>query len=474
MRYALSALLFLSFALFAQELPQDLALPTAVSQSLQKHQIVQDEVSIWIQRSDQNIPLVNLNGEVARNPASLMKLVTTAASLWSLGENYEWTTDFYLDALPDQNGVVQGNLYIKGGGNPFLVEEELETLIRMLRGRGLRHFTGNLVLDSQLFYLAPEEKTSLDKNIQAPYNAFPHPLMVNFSTIKLRFERGEQGLEAHLIPKMESWKIEPQWQEVKGACNAKNYQPILKLERNDNGYASLYVRGKVATQCDQQESIVALGEGSEQFYYWFRDLWYQNEGSFDGYGVVGSVPPQAALFMRGGSKPLREQIKLMNQNSNNVMARQLFLSMGAELLGKPGSLEQSRRALAGILQKLKLNPDAFYVDNGAGLSREARLVPSQLAALLKLMHQSSHRQAFADSLAIPGEQGTMKNRFSDNPSLQKRIRGKTGSLDQVRGFAGYVQGRSGVDYIVVIIGNGNSAVRSRDVQDDLLRWLAEQ
>ncbi|SUO97133.1 D-alanyl-D-alanine carboxypeptidase/D-alanyl-D-alanine endopeptidase [Suttonella ornithocola] len=450
-------------------------LPAAIAQIMNEHQVDSNGFSLLIQDIEQERPLAMLNAQTKRSPASLTKLLTTSAGLIRMGADFRWPTRFYVDHLPDANGVIEGNLYVQGGGDPFLVEERLRQFLVDLREKGVRHITGDIVLDNSLYYLPPEarDNESFDGNKWSAYNAVPHPLMVNFRTVKLRLlPRGNREVSIELYPNIANWKINNQMRISSASCE-KNYSPSPDIERDAKGYAVVTLTGSYSTACGARELTVVMGEASEQFYYLFHDLWYEIGGTFDGGGRIGQVPSSAKLLYTGLSVPLSEQIQKMNQYSNNVMTRQLMLTLGVYAHGVPGSLEKGRKAIIETLSAFGVPTQGMVVDNGSGLSRETQLTAQQLLTLLLNMANSSFKSVFFDSLSVAGENGTLKKRFRGEEMAGKVV-GKTGTLDQVRGLAGYVFAKSGHVYAVVMIGNGRDAVKSRYMQDDILRWVYQQ
>lgn len=448
--------------------------PASIAGFLNKHHVATDDFSMVIQDVTQSRPLVQLNEAVSRTPASVMKLLTTSAGLIRMGENFQWPTRFYVDKMPDANGVVQGNLYIKGGGDPFLVDEKLKQYLVALREKGVRHIAGDIVLDHSLYYLPPEarDSESFDGNQWSAYNAVPHPLMVNFRTVKVRLKPNGKNVMVSFWPNVMNWKVNNQMKVSKATCK-NHYSPALDLERDKQGYATITLTGRYSTACGERELTVVMGEASEQFYYLFHDLWYELGGSFDGGGRIGQVPATAKLLYTGLSEPLANQIQKMNQFSNNVMTRQLMLTLGTYTYGVPGSLEKGRKAVIDTLSAFGVPIEQITLDNGSGLSRETRVSAQEVSTLLLNMYHSKNKQVFLDSLSVAGEIGTLKQRFRGEP-LQGKVLAKTGTLKDVRALAGYVFAKSGHVYVVVMIGNGKSAVNSRSLQDDVLRWVFEQ
>lgn len=449
--------------------------PAAIAEMMKKHHVRSEDVSILVQAVDAEQPLVALNEQTVRHPASVAKLLTTAAGLLRMGADYRWETQFYVDNLPDANGVVNGNLYIVGGGDPFLVQERFEAMVRELRGLGLRHITGNIVMDNSLYRLRPEERDreAFDGAKWSAYNAVPDPLMVNFRTVKITIAPAGKGkAQLAMYPQIMNWRLKNVLKVNAAACG-KNYSPHVKITRDDQGYATVEIFGTYSTACGPQELQVVMGEASEQFYYLFRDLWYAAGGSFDGGGQMAIRPSTAKHVHTAYSLPLSDQIAKMNQLSNNVMTRQLLLTLGTHTFGAPGSLENGRRALLETLEAFGVPTEGMVVDNGSGLSRDTRVSARQLMILLRNLYQSAQAEVFIRSLAVPGGEGTMKKRLVGEP-VASRVFGKTGTVDNVRAFAGYVQSESGRVYALVIMGNGKSAVQSRYMQDDLIRWIYKQ
>lgn len=456
---------------------QSLSVPAAIDEAFKTYGVDREEVSLWVQAVDADVPLVEINGFKQRNPASVAKLLTTAGGLIRLGEDFRWQTQFYVDALPDAQGVVEGNLYVKGGGDPFLVDERFEAMLRALRDSGIRHITGNLVLDNSMFALALEERDAVTFDGQGwqPYNAIPDALMLNFRTLKVRFEpEGSQGVAVSLVPKINSWKVVDELRVLnKAACNREGFSPSFELLRDAQGMVRLQVTGNYSRRCGVQELLVAMGEASELFYYAFLEQWQALGGSVDGQGMLAKVPSTAKLVYVGESLPLADLIEKMNQESNNVMTRQLLLTLGREVFGEPATLQASRAALLQTLSAFGVDTRGMIVDNGAGLSRVTRVSAAQLVMLLRSLYYSDKGEAFMRSLAVAGESGTLRKRYRGE-ALEGRVFGKTGTINQVRAFAGFVQARSGRDYVVVMLANGKTAVKSRAMQDAVLRWVYER
>jgi D-alanyl-D-alanine carboxypeptidase/D-alanyl-D-alanine-endopeptidase (penicillin-binding protein 4) len=212
------------------------------------------------------------------------------------------------------------------------------------------------------------------------------------------------------------------------------------------------VSGVFPAACAAYTINRAVMRAPDYAYGVFRTLWLQTGGVIDGGFRLGAAPASATLLYEHQSLPLPEIIRLVNKFSNNVMARHLLLTLGAEAFGAPATVESGRNAVRVWLAKRGLQADSFTLDNGSGLSRAERMTARGLGEMLDVAWHSPFMPEFAASLPLSATDGTLRNRF-DAPGMQGRIRLKTGRIDDVSALAGYVNAASGKTYVVVIIIN---------------------
>ena len=297
--------------------------------------------------------------------------------------------------------------------------------------------------------------------------------MVNFNSVKIIFNPvGKGSVDISLSPAIKSWRIKNELKINSGKC-AQNYSPKLNFERDNKGYADLTITGLYSLNCGRQELNAVLGESTELFYYLFKELWTKHGGSIDGGGRYGKIPPNAQLLLSAPSLPLSEAITKMNTFSNNVMTRQLMLTLGAYVYGETGDLQKGRDALNATLQEFGVDMQGAFIDNGSGLSRDTQVSARMFNQLLINLYRSEVRKVFVNSLAVAGRTGTLRKRMRGSV-LEGNVVGKTGTIKGVRAFAGYVFAKSGAVYTVVIIGNGKSAGAAKGMQDDLFNWIYRQ
>jgi D-alanyl-D-alanine carboxypeptidase/D-alanyl-D-alanine-endopeptidase (penicillin-binding protein 4) len=165
----------------------------------------------------------------------------------------------------------------------------------------------------------------------------------------------------------------------------------------------------------------------------------------------------------------------MNKFSNNVMSRNLLLTLGAERHGEPGTVAKGRRAVRAWLQDTGIDTQSLVIDNGAGLSRAARASARLIGEMLLDVHKSPYMPEFVASLPLAAIDGTMKKRFRNKP-LEGRMHIKTGLIDHVRAMGGYMLNRNGRTFVVVLLQNYRNihkGVGTR-AQDALLEWLFDR
>ena len=229
-------------------------------------------------------------------------------------------------------------------------------------------------------------------------------------------------------------------------------------------------RGAYPLSCGDKVWHVSMLDTGQYAEAIFRSLWDSSGGVWRGRVREGSVPPDARRLAQHESRPLAELIRDINKYSNNVMARQLFLTLGSEASRKPASKERAQRAVGDWLAGKGLDRREFVLENGAGLSRVERLTPAALARLLQSAFASPLMPEFVSSLPIVGVDGTMRRRSGASGSAHI----KTGLLSDTRAIAGYVLAASGKRYAVVAFINHPNAGAGQPALDALLNWVYVQ
>ena len=446
-------------------------LPAPVAQALAATKIHPGNMAALVQEVGASRPLLSVNPTTPMNPASVMKLVTTYAALELLGPAYRWKTEAYTTGLV-REGILEGNLALKGYGDPKLDLEAFWILLRAMRGKGLREIRGDLVLDRSHFERAPGDAGRFDGDPFRPYNVLPDALLVNFNTLRFDFapvpERGTVRL--HVEPRPPGLDVVNILRLADGACpQGQAFRDILKPTFEPAKQRAIFA-GRYPASCGEKDLHVALLEPDEHVAGMMRQLWAETGGTWSGAARDGPVPPGARLLHAMDSPTLAEVVRDTNKLSNNVMARHLYLTLGAESAGPPATGDKAAAAVRSWLAHKGIPAPELVLENGSGLSRAERISAGSLASLLQAAWRSAVMPEFIASLPVAAMDGTMRRRLvGSGVAGQAHI--KTGLLSEVRAMAGYVLDRGGRRHIVVMIVNHPGAHESQPAMDALLRWV---
>ena len=441
-------------------------LPATFTAALNQAGIPLDHVAVVVQPLDAAEPVLSHNAAAALNPASVMKLVTSFVALNQLGPGYVWTTDIWADGKI-ADGVLDGDLVIKGHGDPTLTLERMWLLQRELRARGVRHIHGNLVLDLSHFELPAVDPGAFDGEPLALYNTTPGPLVANFNATTLRLKPDEG--QVLIVPDIALPGVTLTSRLVldDGAeCNG--WKDALTPAIPDSERLELVVSGRYPRGCGEQAWALNLFEPAATFDFIFRGLWAESGGTLTGATLPGMAPGTEPL-LKFASEPLTEALTRLNKYSNNLMSRNLFLTLGAERHGAPATLEKAERAVRDALLQRGVPTHKLVLENGAGLSRIERISADALNQLLRAAYNSPLFAEFESALPIVAIDGTLKQRFNGSP-LSGNAHLKTGTLRDVSALAGYVYTSAGQRVSFVMLVNHANAGRSETAQRALLEW----
>jgi D-alanyl-D-alanine carboxypeptidase/D-alanyl-D-alanine-endopeptidase (penicillin-binding protein 4) len=453
------------------------ALPSGLSTALERGQIPPEAVAVRVERLGSSAPgspdsLILAHQEtVPMNPASVMKLVTAWAALERLGPAYTWKTR-YTSPASIHDGVLEGALYITGGGDPRLSRESLWQTVHQLRALGIRRIRGDVVTDRSLFRLPPHDPGAFDQRPLRPYNVGADALMVDYGALTLHFQ--PQGARVLVQPALlpTGLQLDNRITRSKGRCS----DPSAGLQAtftHPEDPKRLVISGQVAEGCTEGfDWNLAPLPHPRLFEGVFRSLWQEAGGQLEGRFREGSSPAEARLLVEQTSPPLPDVLRDMNKWSNNVIARMVLATLGSQnATGTEDSPQAGARQVEQSLRDAGIPTAGFVMENGAGLSRIERISAASLGALLAQAWHGPRMPELMASLAIAGVDGTARRRLADSPSAG-RAHVKTGTLDGVRALAGYVLSHKGERYSVVLLVNHPNAGAARDAQDALLEWVA--
>jgi D-alanyl-D-alanine carboxypeptidase/D-alanyl-D-alanine-endopeptidase (penicillin-binding protein 4) len=459
-------LFLFSLYLFGRE-----GLPLSLKEVIASSPLPQKNYSIYIQKVDDSTPLVAWNGDVKRVPASVIKVLTTYSALLGLGYDYRWETKFFHTGYI-RKGILRGDLIIKASGDPTLKTADLDDIVQRLRRAGIRRILGNIIIDRTLFKVPNKNSSGFDKNLYSPYNAMPDALMFNErkSTLCVT-STGKHVKIRRDIPDW-SYKVVNKMRPVNGSCRRGRSWPKVSIkERGSQSIITL--SGRLSRRCGKRTICKVVTKPYKSFYYALKDEMKKKGIKFKGKMKLRPTPRKAKYLFSHYSPRLEEVISTIAKKSNNLMARQLLLTLGAKYYTLPSTTFKGRKAIEKILSRYHiLEPHSTFVANGSGLSRKSRITAHSLANLL--IHAERHYGArWRETLSIAGIDGTIRKRFRYS-SVYGRAWMKTGTIKHVANIAGYVEGASGELYVVVVLVNDRrSAGYGRRLANSVIEWVAD-
>jgi D-alanyl-D-alanine carboxypeptidase/D-alanyl-D-alanine-endopeptidase (penicillin-binding protein 4) len=401
-------------------------------------------------------------------PASGMKLVTMGASLHYLGPNYRFETRFLADG-PIVNGVVEGNLYVHGTGDPSLTRHEMDYIARSLAGAGLREVRGDIVLDDSFFDDQLRGPASYD-NILKKGLPIQSALSYNFNLVELRARPGTPGSKAELLD--EGYGYFDVLNRVTTASRGRPWLRVSKLRQD-----RVLVSGRVI-QGDEEEHVGSFVAPDPTAYFASAFL-----GKIRAQGVLalgqvvkGSIDGRKleTLYVHRSDR-LVEVLSALGKFSNNFSAEQMLKTLGAHRFGAPGSFASGGRAVGEYLVGLGFRREHFRIEDGSGLSYENHLSAAILVRVLEDLYRAPElRTDFICSLAVAGVDGTLRSRFLNEEHLG-RIMAKTGSLAGVSSLSGFAFSPSRGPVVFSVLTNGiGRQYRADFVEDEIARMLLEE
>ncbi|CAA6820494.1 MAG: D-alanyl-D-alanine carboxypeptidase (EC [uncultured Sulfurovum sp.] len=446
------------------------AIPPSLAAEISDIPINSANYSIHIQAVHSKTPTVAWRSHVKRSPASVIKLLTTYASLLKLGFDYRWETKFfYTGSL--RNGVLHGDLYVKASGDPTLETEDIDDIVSQVSAAGINKIKGSIIIDRTLFQVAAKNNSGFDKNVHSPYNAMPDAIMFNKrkSTICITPRTTRANISKDIPDN--SYQVVNKLKMVNGSCRGGRAWPKVSIKTNAAQRSTVFLTGKLSKHCGERKICKIISMPHRAFYYAFKNG-LENQGiKVMGTLKLKKVPNKAKYIFSHYSDSLESVISVIAKKSDNVMARQLMLTMGAVSFKGSSTLQKSRRAIEDVLNKYYILEKATtHIANGSGLSRTSKLTAKSLANLLDHAYKN-YGQRWMDTLAIAGVDGTIKRRFS-NSFVYGRAWMKTGTIRGAKNIAGYVEGASGEHYVVVILVNDKYARKyGAKLANSVIEWV---
>ncbi len=426
--------------------------------------------SIYVREVGKIEPLVAHRSTVPMNPASTMKIVTTLVGLDVLTPNYTWKTTFSTTSRIER-GVLQGPLYLRGSGDPKFVADHLQTSIRSLRDRGIREIAGDILLDRTRFAGAAYDPAQFDGQALRPYNVGPDALLFNFKTVGFRFAPQLDNSVAVTVdgPAPDGLTVTNRLRVTGGSCGDWRSLVTPAFASNGNS-ASASFTGTYPRDCADKDWYVSLFDHNGLLAGTFARMWRDAGGTWSGIMRDGATPKNARVLYTHTSAPLASMVTDINKFSNNVMARQLLLSIDAELSKKPAQTKRAGRSIQAWASARGFDINDLVIENGSGLSRVERISAQSMAKLLEYGLTAPFAADFVSSLPLAATDGTLTKRFL-NTQAEGSAHLKTGTLTGVKALAGYLLLPNDRKVIFVGMINHGNAEAGQKALDAAVDWV---
>jgi D-alanyl-D-alanine carboxypeptidase/D-alanyl-D-alanine-endopeptidase (penicillin-binding protein 4) len=409
------------------------------------------QLGVAVQRLDSGAPVYAQGGDSQLIPASNIKLITSAAALCELGADYQFKTELLGTLGPA--GQILGDLTVVGYGDPYLLPERVTYLAARLYFMGVHHIQGDLVLDDS--YFAADTRMALGWQEDRTSHAYMAPagaLSVGFNAVMVHVLPGlGQSPKARVMtdPQQAYARIQGQIATVEQGSTRINVDVLPQgrssvvrvsgqINRSDPGRA--YWRridnppifaGEVLRQALERQGITVAGKVRAK-----------------------KAAPDSPLLLTALSPRLAELIGPLNKYSNNFMAMQVALALGAHRYGAPATWDKAARALHSFMaDRVGIAPNSYTLSNASGLHSVNRLSAKQLVRVLAHMHaEPTLAYEFVGSLAVAAGSGTLQDRMLGGPAAHL-LRAKTGTLTRASALSGYITTHEGVPLVFSMLVN---------------------
>nr|WP_294866925.1 D-alanyl-D-alanine carboxypeptidase/D-alanyl-D-alanine-endopeptidase [uncultured Pseudogulbenkiania sp.] len=425
-----------------------LACWTLPASALELYGIPADDIALWAAPVEGKGVFEAYRAEQPVNPASTMKLLTGWSALTRLSPDYRWHSEL-VSAAPLRHGVLQGDLYWIGSGDPRFANRDLQGMLRTLRARGIERIQGRLLLDKRAFSRIGSA-SDFGGDVGRVFMVDPDTHLTGLKVAWLRFFNDGNGARVTLDPPLAGVRLSSSLSDGgEGPCDDVRRSVSIQVENEQ-----VSVSGALPRSCDGTQSYVNVLDHDQYAAQAFAALWRELGGRGPAASGRGTAPPEARLLASYDSDPLPVALADINKYSNNTMARALFLTLGRVAGGSGDTVADAERAVRETLAEAGIPAAPLALENGAGLSRQERVSARLLGEVLRSAARGPYAGEFLASLPIAAADGTLKKRFAN---LGPRLRLKTGTLDSVRALAGYWQATDGRRLAIVAIVNSSRA-----------------
>ncbi len=390
---------------------------------------LQRAIGIHVQHLDTGAPLFSHNADRTYVPASGMKLPVMGACLHYLGPSYRFPTRFYVDAPPDGDGVIHGPIHVVGSGDPSLTRHDMDFIADTIAGAGITAVRGGILLDDTFFESQEDDPRQIARMMQRR-----QPIQ---SALGYMWNRVEVAGVAGTGQRPDIRDEGHGYYALDNRMVLRNSgRPYILVQRR--GSRRVRIQGRILRGGSERVARFTATEPSLYFGYAFRGKLRERGITVEGDPARVPLPDprEKRLLYRHESATLPQVLEALGKYSNNWSAEQLLFVAGAHRWGPPGTVEKGVAALEEYIVGLGFPTSTFRIADGSGLSRQNRLSPRILVAIVRDLYRPPElRSEFLCSLAVSGVDGTLARRLRSDNTLG-RVMAKTGSLSGVSSLSG--------------------------------------
>ncbi len=445
-----------------------------------------DDVSVLMMPLSGNANELSLAADRPMQPASTMKLLTTAVALDVLGANWRGETQLLVQKTDLDRQTLSDPLILQGRSNTDLSYGELNFMLRQLYDQGVRHIPAGLQFDRENF--SPSRPSlsiePFDDAPRARYNHVPDPLMLQQNMHWLSLQSNNKSVKGWLSPGWTTLQLDlSALKLIDAACNSFSiHQQQILVQRLSEEQWQLKIVGEFPANCPWQGQLELL-DRDLNLQLAVQTYWRQLGGTIGDSVIFKKADDNSQLLVQHLGRPLPEIVYRINKFSDNALARLIYANLAesvdlTETAPNPTpstaqtTLQMADHRVQRWFEQQKIPTTGLIIDNGSGLSRSAQISARQLAAVLAASWSSRYSAEYVASLPLAGVDGTLLQRLKNGPAWQ-RARLKTGTLNNVTALAGYVWDSHNQPWIFVgFVNSAQAPVKGRPLLDKWVQQLA--
>ncbi|MEW5854220.1 MAG: D-alanyl-D-alanine carboxypeptidase/D-alanyl-D-alanine-endopeptidase [Myxococcota bacterium] len=447
-------------------------LRAAVEEALRNPALRGARVSVYAARLSDGAPLITLNEDAQLNPASCVKLVTSATALRVMRPEFRFRTEYLVRGTLEGN-TLKGDLIVRGVGDPTIGQERLYRVATELSARGIQNITGDIILDDSYFdqvWEAPgwEQETQFDRAYAAPAGA----LSLTSNTVAVWVRPGtHRGAPAQVQvePPSDHFVVESQVMTVRFG------RRLWVRTLPDGDKTRVVVQGVIGVHEPAERVVRRIFNPSSHFGSSLMAMLRMRGINVKGRVRPGVTPENARQLLLDASPALKDIVTNLNHHSSNFVAEMLLKAVGAHVYGAPGTTQKGLQVVQGFLEReVGIPPGSYIMGNGSGLNDVNRFTTAQLVRLLRKMAQDpTLAPEYVGSLGVAGASGTLSHRMGATLA-ERQLRAKTGTLIGVSALSGYLETprRETVAFSIMINGLSGPASTGWEMQDRIGAALA--